>query len=285
MNTGIDRARRSLEGLSVGDSFGQLFFSYSPQTRRLPPGPWPWTDDTHMALSVVEVLGEHGAIDQDALAQAFAGRFAAESWRGYGRGAMALLDEIYQGEDWRRAAADLFDGGSYGNGGAMRAAPIGGFFAGDLERAADQGRLAAAVTHGHPEGQAGAMAVAVAAALAAAPDPPEGDAFLGLAAEHVPPGPTRTRIDAARRIGADELQRAADELGTGQLISAQDTVPFCLWSAAHHLRDFEEAMWWTVSGRGDRDTTCAIVGGIVALSCPETPADWVASREPLPPGF
>ena len=109
--------------------------------------------------------------------------------------------------------------------------------------------------------------------------------MLGLAAEYVPPGPTRTRIDAARGIGGEELHRAAEELGTGQLISAQDTVPFCLWSSAHHLHDFEEAMWWTVSGLGDRDTTCAIVGGIVGLSCPEIPVRWVASREPLPAGF
>jgi hypothetical protein len=43
-------------------------------------------------------------------------------------------------------------------------------------------------------------------------------------------------------------------------------------------------MWTTVAGLGDRDTTCAIVGGIVALSAaPATiPSTWVAAREPLP---
>jgi hypothetical protein len=30
------------------------------------------------------------------------------------------------------------------------------------------------------------------------------------------------------------------------------------------------------------DTTCAIVGGIVALSSRHVPADWLARREPLP---
>lgn len=30
--------------------------------------------------------------------------------------------------------------------------------------------------------------------------------------------------------------------------------------------DFQEAMWATVSGLGDRDTTCAIVGSIVPLA-------------------
>jgi hypothetical protein len=47
-------------------------------------------------------------------------------------------------------------------------------------------------------------------------------------------------------------------------LSAQDTVPFALWCAARHLDDYAEALRLTVSGLGDRDTTCAIVGGIVA---------------------
>ncbi len=63
---------------------------------------------------------------------------------------------------------------------------------------------------------------------------------------------------------------------------AQDTVPFCLWSAARHLGDFEEAMWATVSGLGDRDTTCAIVGGILAAGGEaQIPPAWVAARESL----
>jgi ADP-ribosylglycohydrolase len=74
-------------------------------------------------------------------------------------------------------------------------------------------------------------------------------------------------------------------LGTGWEVSARDTVPFCLWCAANCLDDFEEAMWRTVAGRGDRDTTCAIVGGIVALSSRQVPAAWIARREPLPEGF
>ncbi|HEX9595880.1 MAG TPA: ADP-ribosylglycohydrolase family protein, partial [Anaerolineales bacterium] len=64
-----------------------------------------------------------------------------------------------------------------------------------------------------------------------------------------------------------------------------DTVPFCLWSAAHNLDNYEEALWQTVAGLGDRDTTCAIVGGIVALSSGNVPLAWVRRREALPPGY
>jgi hypothetical protein len=34
-------------------------------------------------------------------------------------------------------------------------------------------------------------------------------------------------------------------LGNGTQIIAQDTVPFCLWSAARYLDDYEFAMWTT----------------------------------------
>ena len=278
----LDRALRSLEGLSVGDAFGNRVGAWAGHTPRgLPPGPWSWTDDTHMALSIVEVLDAHGHIAQDALAAAFARRFKEQPWRGYAGGATRLLVQLGEGVPWKHAAAMLFDGGSYGNGGAMRAAPIGGSFWRDPHRAAEQAARAAEVTHAHPEGKAGAMAVAAAAAIAAAAAPPEGTDFLEAVLAFVPESLTSQRIVESLMVPADHLQDAVAQLGNGQQVTAQDTVPFCLWSAAHHLRDFADAMWWTVRAGGDSDTHCAIVGGIVALSSGGAPAEWINSREPL----
>jgi ADP-ribosylglycohydrolase len=71
-------------------------------------------------------------------------------------------------------------------------------------------------------------------------------------------------------------------LGNGTNVISQDPVPFALWCAARHLHDYEEALWTTVAGLGDRDTTCAIVGSIVVLVGPSRiPADWVSAREAL----
>jgi ADP-ribosylglycohydrolase len=62
-----------------------------------------------------------------------------------------------------------------------------------------------------------------------------------------------------------------------------DTVPYSLWCAANWLDDFEEAFWQTASGGGDVDTTCAIVGGIIAARSTETiPQTWIQHREKLP---
>jgi len=280
----LEYALKSLEGLSLGDAFGELFFRRSPFETTfddLPKTIWEWTDDTHMALSIVEILKTHQHIDQDALAKAFAKRYKQDPARGYGGGAHKLLSNIVSGGNWREGAPKLFGTGSYGNGAAMRAAPIGGFFYNDISNAVYEANLSAEITHSHPEGKAGAIAVAVAAAIAANRPYPTGNGFLKTVIPYVPDGITKSRIELAIQIPSDAIIDAMKQLGSGENVSAQDTVPFCLWSAAYHLDNYEEALWNTVKGLGDVDTTSAIVGGIVALSAPEIPASWLKRREPL----
>ena len=277
-------AEKSLDGLSIGDAFGELFFHLSPfhtKFEDLPAAPWKWTDDTHMALSVVEILKKHQRIDQDELAIAFVKRYVGDPRRGYAGGAHRLLGEVAQGANWRDISPKLFGNGSYGNGGAMRAAPIGGFFYDDLKRTAKEAELSAEVTHAHIEGKAGAIAVAVAAAIATSRPYPAGKDFLKEIIPFIPDGITKSRVELATKIPPDAFWDAVKQLGTGHEVSAQDTVPFCLWVAAYHLGNYEDALWNTAKGLGDVDTTCAIVGGIVALSVPQIPSTWLSRREPL----
>lgn len=284
-----ERARASLEGLSVGDAFGERFVGPGVEVmpkilaRIVPSAPWPWTDDTAMALSIVEVLTTHGRIDQDALALAFARRFRAAPDRGYGVGAFELLTAIAEGTPWRQVHRSLFRGmGSFGNGAAMRAAPLGAYFADDLPRLVHEAVLASEVTHAHREGIAGGVAVAVATALVWR-DEGRGPAFLKDVAAHVAKGETRDGIlEAAALPASASLVEAAVALGNGNGVTAPDTVPLCLWVVSKHAH-YEEAMWTTVSALGDRDTTCAIVGGILAVGDVEIPSDWRAYREALDP--
>ncbi len=285
----MGRARASLDGLSVGDAFGQRFFrdwdfvEQALMERALPPGPWRYTDDTVMAMSIVEVLSTRRTMDQELLASLFASRYRRDPRRGYGGTAHDILQRIGSGEPWREVSRSAFGGmGSMGNGGAMRAAPIGAYFCDDLEAVVENARLSAEVTHANPEGQAGAIAVAVAAACVAqsVTDPP---ALFDTVLRYTPASETRAGIVRASGLHfAFDIQTAVAALGNGSRVCSQDTVPFALWCTARHLRDFEEAMWATVSGLGDRDTTCAIVGGILcAGSSAAIPPDWLAAREPL----
>ena len=283
------RAMASLRGLAVGDALGSQFFvpDNHPALRsgELPPGPWQWTDDTEMAGSVLAVLARHGRIDQDALAQSFAEHHDFD--RGYGPAVNRMLRLIRQeGADWRELAAGLFNGqGSWGNGAAMRVAPLGAWYAGDPVQATHQAEISAYTTHQHREAVAGAMAVAAAAALVADPARPDDpDALLGAVLDLVP----RSAVHAGIRRARDMLDYAdvatvAAVLGCGRRTSAHDTVPFTLWSAARHLGQYERAFWTTARAGGDVDTTCAIVGGIVAARPGgEPPNAWTQRTEALP---
>src|SRR6185436_6053936 len=113
-------------------------------------------DDTEMALSIAEVLALFGRIDQDELAQLFARRYRLDPMRGYGATAHTILSEIGYGTPWRKAAASAFGGqGSMGNGGAMRVAPVGAYFADDFDAVVREARASAEVTHANPDAQAG----------------------------------------------------------------------------------------------------------------------------------
>lgn len=295
-DTRLQRARLSLEGLSVGDAFGERFFAAPPfitdrvAQRLVSVGPWFYTDDTMMALSIFRCLRERGHIDRDSLARLFAEEYQRDPSRGYGGTAHGILQAIANGTAWERAAGRVFDGmGSMGNGSAMRVAPLGAYFSGDIPRLVAEASASADPTHTHPEGRAGAVAVALAAAWAwnhrndGSREPAR--AMIEFVVEHSPDSDTAARIRRTLTFPWDFTPMlVAQKVGNGSLVTSPDTVPLVIWCAARHWRDYPEALWNTLSALGDIDTTCAMVGGIVALSAgrDSIPTGWLEARESLP---
>ncbi len=283
-----DPALDSLHGLSVGDALGAQFFvpgsAAHLAARTAPPGPWPWTDDTETACSVHAARTERGSVDTFDLTRALALRHDFD--RGYGPAANRLLRLVREGGDAKRLAAEAFDGqGSYGNGAAMRVAPLGAAFAADPTAAVRPAADTAVITHTHPQAVDGAIAVAVAAAHAARREPLTPAAFLTAVRDLTPHGVVRDGIGEAVALLAEPDPRAAARvLGNGSRVSAADTVPYALWCAARRLDDYPGAVWDAISAGGDVDTTAAITGGIVAAHTGTAgiPAEWLAAREPLP---
>lgn len=279
----------SLTGLSVGDAFGETFFGNEDLiTRRLiyrelKPGPWNITDDTVMAIAIYKLLEKDGAIDQQQLAAAFGRNYLLDTYRGYGGTAHSILNDIGEGADWKTVSSSAFSGmGSMGNGSAMRVGPLGAFFADDIPTLITQARLTAEVTHYNDEAIAGAIAVALATAIVVQQPGISPADFFAFILQHTPDSDTRSKIGKAATLPASyDIRTIVTILGSGVKQLCQDTVPFALWCAAHHLHDFEAAIWTTVDGLGDRDTTCAIVGSIVALSAGTEciPAEWVTHTE------
>ncbi len=284
-------AKRALDGVALGDCFGQSFFMADEiarqriKKREISNNPWYFTDDTVMAIGIYCILEKYGEIDQDALARAFAENYALDWHRGYGGTAHSILRSIGEGQDWRDVASGAFDGmGSMGNGAAMRVAPVGAYFADDLDKVLYHARASAEVTHAHMEGIVGAMAAAVASALLLNKKQGsylgEGAVFLRDVADKLPDSDTKYKILSAASVPKESsIDFVVSVLGNGIRLTAQDTVPLCLWCAAYFYTSLEEALWMAVSALGDRDTICAIVGGMVSLYADELPQQWVSYVE------
>lgn len=291
MKDRIKYAKRALDGIALGDCFGQSFFvpdeiaSERIKKREILNESWHFTDDTVMAIGIYHILKKYGKIDQDALASIFAKNYALDWHRGYGGTAHSILRSIGEGQNWRDAASEAFDGmGSMGNGGAMRVAPIGAYFADDLDKVLYYARASAEVTHAHMEGIVGAMAVAIASALILNKKLGryfgEGETFLRDVADQLPESDTKYKILSAVSIKKESsIDFVVSILGNGIKLTAQDTVPFCLWCVAYFYISVEEALWMAVSALGDRDTICAIVGGMVSLFADELPQQWLRYME------
>lgn len=231
-------ARLSLDGLSIGDAFGQCFFTpgvfETTRPERPPAPPWRYTDDTEMAIGLVQVLETCQGVDQDVLAKAFADRHAAEPYRGYGAGARQLLTAIARGADWRTESAAMFSGtGSCGNGAAMRVAPLGAWFADDDTMVVVQAEASAKVTHSPPEGVAGAIAVALAACWAtrwrAGGGRESTTEMIPWILERISPSEVKNRLEWAATYDFETWPyTVAEQVGSGGQVTAQDTVPRCV---------------------------------------------------------
>jgi len=132
--------------------------------------------------------------------------------------------------------------------------------------------------------EAGAIAVAVATAVTLSEPDLSAGHFLDRIGEHVSASMVHDGIAEARQLlTISDPTLATRMLGNGRQVSAHDTVPFTLWVAARERHDFETAMWTTAAAGGDVDTTCAIVGGIIAASeNNHLPPQWRGRCEPLP---
>jgi len=279
-------AKKSLKGLSVGDAFGESFFGETDkimahiQHRTMPETTWEFTDDTVMAIAIYEQVIKNQSINQQQLIQKFIHNHNKDVNRGYGATLRRVLREIEEGKDWRAVAQNVFDGmGSMGNGAAMRVSPIGAYFFDDLKKVKELTIQSAEITHTNIEGIAGAIAVAIATALATRIKLEEYQIspieFINKIAQELPDTDTKSKIQKSITIPYDyHIKTIKSILGNGSKMIAQDTVPFAIWCAAHNLNSFEEALWKAVSILGDRDTICAIVGGITIISSTDIPKKW-----------
>jgi len=275
-------------GSALGDAIGELAFSYSAEKKlfakvaALPV--LEYTDDTAMSIGVAESLAELGRVDVHHLGETFRLNFEREPNRGYGAGPPMIFSLIRRGFGYEEAAKRMFSGtGSFGNGAAMRVAPVGLFFH-DNPGLSLNARTSAVVTHAHPLGIDGAVVLARAVAIAAGLDYrkrfPVRDFCNELhKAARTPEFKQLLKLVAELVINGSPASEAADVLGRG--ISAQESVPFAIFSFLKSPGSFEECLRNAVLSGGDRDTlgamACAISGACLGIET--IPSEWRSKLE------
>lgn len=135
--------------------------------------PLRYTDDTHMTIGVTESLVESRGFHGDHMAGRFADNYFKEPWRGYGLGPPRVFRLLRNGEGWDKAANHIYPGGSFGNGAAMRVAPVGLLFWDDPEKLRVVAYQTSLITHSHVLGKEGAALQARSVALGVAENPDE----------------------------------------------------------------------------------------------------------------
>lgn len=196
------------------------------------------------------------------MAETLAGLFHAEPWRGYGAGPPRIFAAMARGARWDEPANELFGGsGSYGNGAAMRVAPVAVAALGDHAAVARLAARTAGITHTHPLGIDGAVAQAVSVAVLAEQEDPH----PGEVVESVRPHLATVEFADALATAADlalwgDDAEARRRLGNG--VAALRSVPTALYCALAHSQSFPAAVTAAVAMGGDADTIGAMTGAL-----------------------
>jgi poly(ADP-ribose) glycohydrolase ARH3 len=240
-----------------------------------------YTDDTQMMIGILETLEEKGGFDPAICAGKFQENF--EPSRGYGRRIFGVVERIREGIPWDQVGTD-----SYGNGGAMRIAPIGCFYYHDLKALKENAILSARITHNHPEGLAGAVAQASAVGLALqhglSQEPIKPVSFLDRIVTQVKDVDKRFAeyLDEIRSIPSGSVIEVIEGItgSYGLSLRAIESVPAAL-AAFLLTHSFREAVISAVNLGGDTDTIGAMAGAVAGAyyGYDQIPQEWLNSLE------
>jgi len=242
---------------ALGDSLGAI-----SRIRKI--GMLRYTDDTAMMLSLAEHMIENrGSIDPEKLAWKFLETYEREPWRGYGPGPPRIFRMMRRGEGPLELDRRLYPGGSFGNGGAMRIAPVGLYYP-DRPELEEMVKRACKPTHNHPLAVQGALLEAASIAMAVNLEPGSwvepGDfveALMDLPLSDV----YRGKLKLIPKLIGSEADKREVVKTLGNTVEAHNSVPaaiYCYLVEQDPLRATHRA----ISLGGDRDTISCMAAAI-----------------------
>jgi ADP-ribosylglycohydrolase len=284
----IDRFKGSALGTFVGDAMGRKVEGWSWEQIRdrygilSRIGEGIYSDDTEMMIGIMEALQKDPCFDPALAAQQFLANF--HPVRNYGARIYGIMDQLRQGVSWEQVATD-----SWGNGGAMRIAPIGFFFYDDAALLREKALLCTRITHRHPQALAGAVAQAMAVGMAARKGI-TGEVFdRRLFLEEIVQGVEG--LDSTMAVEIAHIRELVTGRGLeagiegivrtfSRDVSALGAVPAAIASFLVN-DDFPATVVTAVNGGGDTDTIGAMAGAIAGAYYGYTaiPAAWLDPLE------
>ncbi|MFT7649266.1 MAG: ADP-ribosylglycohydrolase [Candidatus Poriferisodalaceae bacterium] len=300
----IDRFRGALLGGACGDALGYPITNMTPEQIRaghgevrdyLPVGAsgrvGAISGDTQLTLMAADAVARFG----DGQAPKFADLLvsSAGSLRQVGQGTRRAIVRINEGRPWWRSGNP-----SAGNGVAMRVAPLGLYFGGDVDSLRREVARNAVVTHADALAVASGIvqAYAVARLVRTQPgtlDPGEFieemvavlENFDGAGGFEQRPGTVGTRVRLVDRIrqlgGMLELTPAEAFTHTHNGGYVLESLPAALWAFLANSEAPEQAIIVAANGGFDADTVAAMTGSLAGAYHGESglPLRWVADLE------
>lgn len=248
-----------------------------------------YSDDTQLARELALSLVAQRGFEPADYAARIAALFEQGRVVGHGRATAQAAARLRQGVPWHAAGTPA---PAAGNGSAMRAAPLGLWFAHDLPALAAAAQAQGRITHADPRCAAGAIAIAGAAGHALAEglgnaealctrladatralDPALADALRAL--------PAWSRLPPARAVERIAAVGEHPAYADGWPGISPFVTPSVLWSLYAVLRspdDYLETVCMAIAVGGDVDTTAAMAGAIsgAANGLGALPADLAA---------
>lgn len=301
----ISKFRGCVMGGLIGDCFGAPFEGLLPTdvighlNKLRTPGfdvVQKYTDDTAMAWDIAESLIAKKTFVAKDMAKKFADSYFKKN-RGYG------MFIRYVFKEWRdtkykdvyKPSTEQFNGtGSYGNGGAMRIAPVALFSVNDYNKMLTVARESTLLTHYHRNGYNGALLQCIAIWLALREDPTKPldvIAFLDSLIEKFKPLEELPSEGSSQSHKSDEMplpytdklklmkeliakeDLSRDEIAAelGNEISAIKSVPTAIFTFLKALKPiehfqvdnrFERTVSFATHLGGDTDTIASMAGSI-----------------------
>ena len=310
----VQRYRGSILGLAIGDALGHPteFVSSLRGIRQRwgeqgvtdfeSAGSHPagtFTDDTQMAICVARALIRAGHRGLDELMGVLGEEFVAwsrspQNNRAPGGTCMSGCRALSNGAPWR--ASGVRD--SKGCGAAMRAAPVGLYFAGDVDALVRVSAAQSSLTHRHPTGIASSVAAAAPVAHVLREKTLDGVlAFTRGCVEKLDQA-LLVEVGCAEGLAADiGVREMLEALDRTEAALAEDTDDVCsllggawigeqavacaLYCVLKAKGDFREAVLRGANSSGDSDSIACIAGSIAGalVGAEQISADWVARVE------